>query len=68
METRRENDCITKYLLDEFEDLTSRMFAIGMKTDASYPGVYEWNRVDTDVSHPEAATLTFSNWLPSKIY
>ena len=48
--------------------MTSRMFAIGMKADASYPGVYEWNRVDTDVSHPEAATLTFSNWLPSKIY
>ena len=28
-ESKRENDCVTKYLLDEFEDSPSQQYAIG---------------------------------------
>ena len=65
-ETRRENDCVTKYILDKYEDQTSKMFAIGLKAEPEYPGIYEWNRVNHDTFHPDAATLTFLNWVPSK--
>ena len=67
-ETRRENDCVTKYILDKYEDQTSKMFAIGLKTEPAYPGIYEWSRVNPDTIHPDAATLTFQNWVPSKSF
>ena len=28
-ESQRENDCVTKFLLDEYEDTTARQYAIG---------------------------------------
>ena len=64
LETRRENDCLIKYLLDKYEDQTSQMFAIGLKTETSFPGVYQWNRVDVTPDDQDAATLSFTNWLP----
>ena len=36
-----------------------------MKVDETFMGVYEWHRVDTDIVQ-EAATLRFTNWVPSK--
>jgi len=65
-ESQRENDCVTKYLLDEFEDATSQQYAIGIKVDSRYPGVYEWDRVDnTATDHLDDATLSFKNWVPT---
>ena len=64
LETRRENDCLIKYLLDKYEDQTSQMFAIGLRTETSFPGVYQWNRVDVTPDDQDAATLSFTNWLP----
>ena len=29
-ESQRENDCVTKYIIDEFEDSTAQQYAIGM--------------------------------------
>ena len=82
-ESRRENDCVTKYIIDEYEDVTAHQYAIGtaklvycfaqqssvssgIKVDDVYKGVYEWNRVDTSIDNQDAATLTFSNWVPGK--
>ena len=28
-ESKRENDCVTKYIIDEFEDSTAKQYAIG---------------------------------------
>ena len=61
-ETRRENDCMVKYLLDEYRGSSTKNYAIGMKALDNYPGVYEWHRVDN--SGPDyAATLSFTNWV-----
>ena len=78
-ESQRENDCVTKFLLDEYEDSTARQYAIGttqllfypklssvylgIRVDDSYKGLYLWNKEDQDSID---ATLTFSNWVPSK--
>lgn len=64
-ESRREADCVTKYLLDEYEDVTPQQYAIGIKVDESYHGVYKWNRVDVTSADQDAATLTFTNWAPT---
>lgn len=64
LETRRENDCLIKYLLDKYEDPTSQMFAIGLKTETSFTGIYQWDRVDVAPDDQDAATLSFTNWLP----
>ena len=79
-ESRRENDCVTKFLLDEYEDSTAHQYAIGaarlqfsqklisvnsgIKVDDTYTGVYEWDRVETSTDNQDAATLAFSNWVP----
>ena len=57
---------MTKYLLDEYEDAIPQQYAIGIKVDESYHGVYKWNRVDVTSADQDAATLTFTNWAPSK--
>ena len=63
-ETRRENDCMIKYLLDEYRGDTAKNYAIGLKALDNYAGVYEWHRVDN--SAPDfAATLSFTNWAVS---
>jgi len=66
-ESRRENDCVTKYLLDEYEDTTAHQYAIGINVedDDKYKGVYEWKRVDTSTSNLDAASLSFTNWVPA---
>merc|ERR1712110_111723 len=64
-ESQRENDCVTKYLLDEFEDATSMQYAIGIKADERYPGIYEWDRVDISDDNKDAASLSFKNWVPT---
>ena len=35
-ESQRENDCVAKYLIKEFEDATSKQYAIGIITLNSF--------------------------------
>merc|ERR1711899_369238 len=63
-ESKRENDCVAKYIMDEFEDATAKQYVIGLKVDQEFPGIYEWHRVDTS-ANPDAASLAFSNWTPT---
>ena len=67
-ESRRENDCVTKYLIEEYEDTVAQDYAIGMKVDETYMGVYEWNGVEPTTENPGLASLTFTNWIPSKTF
>merc|ERR1712126_288485 len=46
LESRREKDCIVKYILDEYKGDPVKSFAIGLKTPENYKGVYEWKHVD----------------------
>ena len=38
---------------------------LGLKTDGEYPGIYEWQRVDT-ATDANAASTSFTNWQPSE--
>ena len=53
-ENRGENDCLIKYLQDEYRGDAQKKFAIGLKSPDDYRGVYEWRGTDT---YPE-----FTNW------
>ena len=55
-ENRAENDCLIKYLTDEYRGDAQKKYAIGLKGPYDYRGVYEW-RTNT------AATPTFTNWV-----
>ena len=55
-ENRAENDCLIKYLTDEYRGDALRKYAIGLKSPDDYKGVYEW-RADANV------TPTFTNWV-----
>merc|ERR1711953_33701 len=60
-ESQRENDCVTKYLLDEYEDSTAQQYAIGLRTDDAYKGVYLW---DTNGDLDDiSSTMAFQNWI-----
>ena len=59
IEDQVENDCLVKYIQDEFGDSTAKTYAIGVKMSDQYKGVYEWNHV-TDDEHKN--TLKFNNW------
>ena len=61
-ESKRENDCVSKYLIKEFEDATAKQYAIGIRDESDYPYIYEWHRV----SDATKASLTFQNWDNSK--
>ena len=39
---------------------------INVEDDDKYKGVYEWKRVDTSTSNLDAASLSFTNWVPCK--
>ena len=39
---------------------------INVEDDDKYTGVYEWKRVDTSTSNQDAASLSFTNWVPGK--
>merc|ERR1712154_644245 len=41
-ETKRENDCITRYLLDEYDASSADQYAIGLRVGVPYGGLYEW--------------------------
>merc|ERR1712117_26473 len=66
-ESKRENDCVAKYLIKEFEDTTAKDYAIGLSTDSEYPGVYEWNRITGAelTADANAEALSFDNWANS---
>ena len=63
-ETKRENDCMVKYLVDEYRGTAAKNYAIGLKALDNYAGVYEWHRVD-DSAPDYAATMNFANWAPA---
>ena len=54
-ENRGENDCLIKYLMDEYRGQTQTKYAIGLKSDDDYKGVYEWR-------NDNHSTPTFTNW------
>ena len=56
-QNRGENDCLIKYLTDEYRGDTQKKYAIGLKSPDDYRGVYEW-RSDTVAEQ----TLAFTNW------
>ena len=39
---------------------------VNVEDDDKYKGVYEWKRVDTSTSNLDAASLSFTNWVPGK--
>ena len=41
---------------------------LGMKVDETFNGVYEWNRVSVPADNKDAATLSFTNWIPSNTF
>eukprot|EP00092_Neocalanus_flemingeri_P057832 GFUD01068807.1.p1 GENE.GFUD01068807.1~~GFUD01068807.1.p1 ORF type:complete len:167 (-),score=50.30 GFUD01068807.1:38-538(-) len=53
-ENRGENDCLNKYIQDEYKGDSQKKFAIGLKSPDAYKGVYEWRRDD--------ASPEFTNW------
>lgn len=53
---RGEQDCITKYLHDKYPGDT-HSWAIGLRSDYNYRGVYEWR-----TSVPADVTPAFTNW------
>ena len=79
-ETQRENDCVTKFLLDEYEDSTGQQYAIGTTQLMFYPkllsSLYLGLTVDEtykglylwDIEDQDSieATLAFQNWASSK--
>merc|ERR1712179_541802 len=65
IESRRENDCIVKYIMDEYKGDPVKSFAIGLKTPQNYKGVYEWKHVDNSDPNFDAATPTIENWAPT---
>merc|ERR1739848_214945 len=64
-ESRREMDCVTKYLIDEYDVTSGQQYAIGIKVEDDFPGVYEWHGVDLPADNQAAATLAFTNWDPA---
>jgi len=66
-ESQRENDCVTKYIIKEFEDQTARDYAIGLSTDSDYPGIYRWNRITSAelATDKNAEAMSFQNWAVS---
>merc|ERR1711935_607806 len=67
LESRRENDCLVKYIFDTQSTSSTRNYAIGLKADSHYLDVYEWVQVDN--SSPgafDSATPNFINWAPGR--
>merc|ERR1712059_8984 len=64
LESRREQDCMVKYIIDEYKGDPARSYAIGLKTPDGYKGVYEWSHVDNTDPNFDAATPAFENWAP----
>merc|ERR1719348_1266927 len=60
-ESQRENDCVAKYLIKEFEDATAKQYAIGCRSESDYPGIFQWNRLkSTEITaNPNAEALSF---------
>ena len=63
-ESRREQECLIKYINDEIDSTTMNKYAIGLHGTSDH-GVFEWYQKEQGT--PEAGTtndptLTFSNW------
>ena len=54
LENRAEQDCLVKYITDEFNSVSGVRYAIGLQSPDHYRGVYQWRPSDT--------TPTFTNW------
>ena len=60
IENKRENDCLVKYLYDEFRGDATKTYAIGIKQVDNYKGVYEWRHVNS--AGNDEGTVKFTNW------
>merc|ERR1719220_105671 len=71
LENRAEMNCIIKYMVDQYSyGSTARtdLFAIGLHAQSRFPGVYEWDGLETaydSAAHTglaDDATPSFTNW------
>ena len=63
-ESRREQECLIKYINDEIDSTTMNKYAIGLHETSDH-GVFEWYQKEQgtpDAGTTDDPTLTFSNW------
>ena len=61
LQSRRELDCLIKYINDEIDSNTMQKYAIGLRAKSDN-GVFEWEFVDSTLADWDAPTPSFSNW------
>ena len=61
LQSRRELDCLIKYINDEIDSNTMQKYAIGLHAKSDN-GVFEWEFVDSTLADWDAPTPSFSNW------
>ena len=54
LETRAEQDCLVKFITDEFHSPGAVKYAIGLQSPDHYRGVYQWRPLEQSPS--------FTNW------
>ena len=54
LESRAEQDCLLKFITDEFHSPSAVKFAIGLQSPDHYKGVYQWR--------PAGLSPSFTNW------
>ena len=54
LESRAEQDCLIKFITDEFQSAVPVKYALGLQSPDHYRGVYQWR--------PDDLSLTFTNW------
>jgi len=60
-QSRREMDCLIKYINDEVESTTLQKYAIGLHSK-TYNGIFEWQYLESNADDWDAPTPSFSNW------
>ena len=60
-QSRREMDCLIKYINDEIDDVKMNLFAIGLHGRSDL-GVFEWEYLDSTSTDWDAPTPSFTNW------
>jgi len=61
MQSRRELDCLIKYINDEIDDTKMNKYTIGLH-GRSDKGVFEWEYIDSTIADWDAPTPSFMNW------
>ena len=61
LQSRREMDCLVKYINDEIDSTALNKYAIGLHAK-SYNGIFEWSNIDSLAADWDAPTPSFTNW------